>query len=379
MVPVLVLFWESCGLSVLDIYLLQAAFALSSAALEVPTGMVADRLGRRASLLSGQLIVGLGFLFYAASGGFWSFLVAEVIIALGAALLSGADAALLYDSLAALGREEEYTEQEGRARAVRLLSFALCNLLGGALAVWSLRATLWASAVGPLLALGVVASFADINPPRRKGSAREELSAYRALLGGALRFVRKHRLVRWHLSLYAVLMGSASWLLWMYQPYMSLTGLPLWSFGVAFALYNLFAAGCSRLAGRFEQRLGPRGALVALGALHLLPLLLMATVVGPLSFLFVLGHQAVRGLFRPIITGQVLRHTYDDKRATVLSLATLGGRLFFALTAPVVGFFGDRLALTDAILLQGALLAGIFAFLAWRYVSIPEKYLRPSQ
>jgi fucose permease len=104
MVPVMVLFWEDNGLDTFDIYVLQAAFALASVLLEVPTGLVADRLGKRASLLSGQIAVAVGCVIYALGTGFWSFLVAEVVLALGVSLLSGADAALLYDSLQRLGR-----------------------------------------------------------------------------------------------------------------------------------------------------------------------------------------------------------------------------------------------------------------------------------
>jgi MFS family permease len=51
-VPIVVLFWEDNGLDMFDIFLLQGLFAVAMAVLEVPTGMVADRVGKRSTVLS---------------------------------------------------------------------------------------------------------------------------------------------------------------------------------------------------------------------------------------------------------------------------------------------------------------------------------------
>ncbi len=370
-VPVVVLFWQDNGLDLEQVFWLQGLFALAVVVLEVPTGMVADRLGKRTSLLYGEaaLLAGLGL--YGLGTGFWTFLLAEVVLALGAALFSGADSALLYDTLKALDRVDEYAEREGRAKGWQLLMFAAANLVGGFVAEVDLRWTWWCSMVGPVCALVVATRFVEV-----ASTDPAERPAPTALLRDALRFVGKHRLVRWYLSLFGLLTGSAIWLLWLYQPYMQLTGLPIWAFGGAFAIFNLTAALAARQAAAFDRRLGPRGALVGLGVLQLLPLACMALVLGPFSFLFVLGRQAVRGLGRPILSDRVLAYTYADKRATVLSLGALGGRLFFAATAPLVGAVTEARGLVASLWFQLALLSALLAWLAWRYTRIPEKYFR---
>ena len=102
----------------------------------------------------------------------------------------------------------------------------------------------------------------------------------------------------------------------------------------------------------------------------------MATLLSPLSCLFVLGHQAVRGMSRPLVTAQILAYTYADKRATVLSLNSLLGRLFFTITGPLIGVLVAQTSLPTAIGVQGLILLGIFSFLAWRYTRIDPKYFR---
>lgn len=372
MVPVIVLFWQQNGLDTSDIYLLQSAFALAVVLLEVPTGMVADRLGKRTSLVAGQVAIAAGSVVYALGTGFWSFLAAEVVLALGASLVSGADAALVYDSLKRLGRPREYAAYESRIHAMRLGSFAVAQAVGGFIGAWSVRGAMWASAVGPAVAIVVAIGLREALPPTLEGE-RDAWRAYTGLLRDATKFVLRHRLVRWLAAFAAVLTGSATWLLWAYQPYMALVGWPIWSFGLIFASYNLFAALSSRLADRMATRAGPTGVLVLLGALQALPPLLMGLVVSPASVFFVLGHQAVRGLGRPILNGRILAYTRADKRATVLSLVSMAGRLFFALTGPLVGVIGER-GLVPAFLAQGAALVVLGAGFAVAYVRIPEKY-----
>ncbi len=376
--PIIVLFWKENGLDPFDIYLLQGIFALATVILEVPTGMVADRLGKRTSLIAAGVLTTVGMAVYAMGRCFTVFLIAEIVMALGISLVSGADSALLYDTLRRLGRQEQYREVEGKARSYQMASFAVANVIGGLVGSLSYRAAMWLSVLGPVVGLVIATRFVEagvaVAPRAEDDSAPRVERSYRALVSGSLRFVRRHRLVRWQIAFLAVLMGSGTWLLWLYQPYMKWSGLPVAAFGVAFAIFNLFAALASRLAHRFDQRLGRTGSLVALSALHVAPLPLMAFLVSPFSFLFILGHQAVRGIARVVISDRILRYTYADKRATVLSLAALCSRLFFAFTSPVIGLVARQRSMPENLLFQAVVLLSVLTGLLLAYRRIPEKY-----
>jgi len=373
-VPVVVLFWEDNGLDLFDVFLLQSLFAVAAVLLEVPTGMVADRFGKRASLLFGEAAIVAGFVLYGLGHSFGAFLLAEVVLALGAALISGADTSLLYDSLKELGREDEYTRISGRNSAIQQVGFAAATLLGGFLGTWSLRATLWASMIGPALALVIALGFSEIQRPKRSTTLRGAATDYLTLLGASWRFITKHKLVRWQMALLATLAGSASWLFWLYQPYMEWAGTPLWAFGVVFMLFNLWAAGASRMAHRVNRHLSANGTIATLMILQLLPLPLLAWFVGPWSIFFALAHQTTRGVARPIIHARILRYTYADKRATVLSMSTLSARLFFAATAPMVGFVSERTTMPETLAFMGVVLLIAFAVLIAGWTRIPDKY-----
>lgn len=221
--------------------------------------------------------------------------------------------------------------------------------------------------------------FEEVRKVQRAPSLKAEMAAYLGLIRDSLKFVRKQRLVRWHILFFAVLGGSSTWLLWLYQPYMSFCGLPLWSFGIIFALFNFFAAGMSAAAHRVSKRLGEKRTLGLLMGLQILSPILMGLVVTPLSFLFILGHQAVRGFMTPIMQDTVLRYTYADKRATVLSLCALSNRLFFVVTAPLIGLMGRDLSMPANLMSQGVILIVLLSALLWGYGRIPEKYFRVKQ
>ena len=74
---------------------------------EVPTGAVADRLGRKASLALGVGCTAVAVLIFGLATSYEVVLVSYVAWAIGIAFFSGADQALLFESLKALGREDE--------------------------------------------------------------------------------------------------------------------------------------------------------------------------------------------------------------------------------------------------------------------------------
>lgn len=374
--PVFVLFWQDNGLSMFDIYILQGIFSIAMVLAEVPAGMIADRLGKKASLVLSMTILIIAYIIYGSGRSFSVFLIAELLSALGSSLVSGADSALLYDSLKEMSRENEYQKIEGRARAVQMLTFAGCNLIGGFVGSYSYRATVYMSCIGPMLALIFASGLIEVNTHHIATSFKDAISSYKSLMGESLRFIRKHKYIQWIILFSAILSGSSSWLLWMYQPYMKWTGLPVWAFGISFAIFNLSAAYMSSISHNFEKKFSNVQIAFILSILQVIPLILMSFVITPLSFLFVLGPQAVRGLSRPIFNSWLLKYTYADKRATILSINSLGGRLFFAFTSPLLGYIASKNNYPLNLMCQAIFLIILLSCLMIVYTKIPKKYFK---
>jgi len=137
--PIVVPFYESNGLSMKDIMILQAVYSIAIVVLEVPSGYLADVIGRKKTLIIGAVFGILGFTTYNFSFGFMGFLVAEIILGIGQSCISGADSAMLYDSLLDRGEEKKYTRFEGRITAMGNVAEALAGIVGGLLVGITIR------------------------------------------------------------------------------------------------------------------------------------------------------------------------------------------------------------------------------------------------
>ena len=102
------------GLTLFQIGLVESVFHVTSLLMEVPTGIVADRFGRRTSRLLSRIMAMIGTLLMIASRSFWGFALAFVFVALGYNLESGAGDALVYDSLVQVGRQDRFMRVKGR-------------------------------------------------------------------------------------------------------------------------------------------------------------------------------------------------------------------------------------------------------------------------
>jgi MFS family permease len=151
-------------LSAFSVAVVLAAGDLAVLALEIPTGWFADRFGHRASLIIGSTSQVVGMLWCWLGRGIPGVVVASLLIALGDAFRSGADQALLYRSVVALHRVEEFQRIEARARAASLTAMVGQVVAGGIIV------TIWGFAAGwivetMLSAVGLALACAMAEPP----------------------------------------------------------------------------------------------------------------------------------------------------------------------------------------------------------------------
>ncbi|WP_309396287.1 MFS transporter [Cerasicoccus maritimus] len=136
--PVFTVLFLDIGLTLKDFFLLNAIWAASIVLLEVPSGAFADTFGRRnlVRLAGVCMVVELAIIAFVPMGEPWLLLLAfgvnRLISGAAEAFASGADEALAYDSLKALGREKEWPNALDLLMRLQSLGFLGCMLLGAA-------------------------------------------------------------------------------------------------------------------------------------------------------------------------------------------------------------------------------------------------------
>lgn len=330
--PVMVPFYRHHGLSMQEVYLLQSIFAVATLALELPTGYLADLLGRKRALVAAGLFGGLGFTTLAHVESFGGFVVFECLMAVGVAFFSGSDVALLYQSLERLPYPPEAaTRAMGRKLFHSQLGETLASILGGALAVVSLELPAQVNAVTGWVPLFVALGLHE--PPGPRLASGQHLEN----LARVARTLFAERLTRHVVATLVVSSATTLVAVWSFQASWRETGIPLAAFGWLWAGYNLTVALTGRFAHRLEESLGFGGVVALVGVLPVVGFLGMGCSAGALGAAFGLAFQVCRGLDAVCLRDALNVRVPEELRATANSVASLGMRLAFALAGPLVG------------------------------------------
>lgn len=191
--PVYPLLFSKAGLSLSQISLLLAIWSVPVVLLEIPSGVLADRWNRRYLLIISGVLRTLCFtiwlvlppLFFVFALGFLAWGTAE-------ALSSGAEEALLFDSLKLEGRQEAFETIYGRGMGTASVAVALSCFTGGFVAHrFGFPVVLLSSVVASLVATGIIMGSNEVN--LYKEGRKQHSSLY--LLKDALSHICKKRSV----------------------------------------------------------------------------------------------------------------------------------------------------------------------------------------
>jgi hypothetical protein len=362
--PFQVFFLQARGLSLSAIFDLNVVFSLATVVFEVPTGVYADRYGRRVAMALGGFVMTAACAFFIIGGGnFWIYAVANVLFALSGALTSGADAAYLYDHLQDQHRLAEFPRLEGLSWAAKNVSNLLGALVAGAIfaaaPVGVFVFTGLLTAIAGLLALGLPE---PAHPPREGTALDDFLRAAQTLRGdgrllvvigyGALTFV----LLR--ISLFAD------------QPHLEIHLTGRWGAYLTLAA-TLLAAGkelggvvLSSSSGTLVRRVGARALAVGLAVVAVAAYAVMSFGDGTVDVAMMVLLGSAIGLFSPLmrtVMNRLIPHRRD--RATLLSFESMGRRLLFAAASPLFGRAAEASSLHATFAGTAWLAGGMYAAL----------------
>jgi predicted MFS family arabinose efflux permease len=324
---------------------LLSAYYVAMFVAEVPTGMLADRCGRRLMLLLGPLLLAAGFALLLVWPTYEGFLTGEVLLGVGHAVLSGPPGALLFEVLRQHDQHHRFLEIEARLSALRLLGTGTAFLLGGALVRFgndsgdAYGAAIIATCVGNLVAT-LLASGLPRDPPRPSLPFHE-------FAHGVAAELRKPA-VAWLLAYWLVLFALLRFPFHNYQPWLSAAGeqVPLLHdplfVGVLFAALNLGAAPLSAMVPALVARWGRRPLFVGMPLVLCASFFVMAgeraaaaaghgsapLVWLGLSMFFV--QQVPFGMHWSLLQEFVNHRIASATRTTVLSALSLGARAAYA-------------------------------------------------
>lgn len=360
--PVITLFYQiEIGMSMREIFILQAVFSVSMLFFEIPSGYFADKAGRRISILLGAVFIVFATGIYSVSQSFFQLAVAETLLGVGFGFVSGADSALIYDTLLALNRTDEYKKIEGRMRAFSNFSEGFASIIGGLLAVISLRLPLYIEFF--VLSVSIPIAFSLIEPRRHKYEIPE--SSMKDLKNIVVYSLHENKKIKWLILYFGILSNVTFVMVWFTQPYWKEIGVPLVLFGVLWAALQFSVGIFSLLAHRCESFFGKRNLLALLLFAGCGAYMAMAVFDSVWMALMIFVFYFIRGTHTPLIRAYVNELVDSGRRATVLSVMQFVFRIGFVIIGPLLGWAADLYSLSVALELSAGVffVCGMFALL----------------
>ncbi len=326
------------GLTFQETLLLQSLFVFAWAVFEVPTGAFADRFGRKNSMIMGCFSVALAALIYGSIPNIYVFMLSEILWALGLSFISGADEAIIYDTLKTLRRSNDSKSVFARYSMTLSLAFIIASPIGSIIAAkFGLNYPMLFTAI-PVAFAGFVAM--TLKEPKRKMESKK--NNYFSVIMKSVAYIRKHPKLR-PLVIDSILGGTLLYyILWLYQVMLANSGAKIVQYGWISAGMNIFSiillSQLARLDGFFGKRNMLRMTALVPG---------IAFIAGAftqnleLTIILIFAIMGFRELRRPLFSSYFNAHISSARRATMLSAISMMGRIPAAALNIAVGALMD--------------------------------------
>ncbi|MEH7379184.1 MFS transporter [Bacillus sp. JJ1533] len=333
------LFWEQRGMTIQMVVYTEIIFAVTVVLLEVPSGIIADKWGRKKMILLGAWLESSMFLILIFATEFWHFAVATFLSGIAGSASSGAGNALLYDSLLLNGRKRSFEKYLGRLNVWVGTSAILAALSGSLLATkFNFEFNYWVSLISMLVSVCLSLMLIE---PAVKGD-KETSIPFKKYINASVKFFRTNPSVCL-VVLSGMVTGAALSFVWeFWQLYLNRLEIPVIYFGFCSAVFmflslpgNVFA---HLLIGRFRYQtlLLTVTAVLAIGFLY------VSVIKDFTGLLVICVIFFVSGIIEPLVSGYLHHRMDSSMRATIDSFQSLGLNAVIILTGLGFGYFSSQ-------------------------------------
>lgn len=368
--PVLILYYQAeIGLTFKDFMIIEAIFCATIILMEIPSGWLSDLWSRKRTLAAGLFFTASGFSWLLLADNFGEAAFAEILTGIGVSLISGTNSAMLYDSLLQDGREQDYRKLEGLRHGSSLYALAFASLTGGLLYQIDHHLPVMLTAVSQIL--GMFCALLMVEPVREYKEAEKHPIA--DMLDTMKFALHGHKEIAGIIFFAMVIFTSTKIMLWVQQPYYQLLHLPEIWYGVftatGFLLGGLGGHLGHLLDGHVRNRTMFLFMLVAVVSACLIAGTVKSLGVVPLLLI----GSVMWGFGWPRVQSAINIRVSSERRATILSTASLMISLAFIPIGPVMGWMTDIWGIQSGLLVLGLFILaggscslGLFVFNARR-------------
>ncbi|MFZ2152599.1 MAG: MFS transporter [Microgenomates group bacterium] len=326
--------------------------------LEIPTGALADILGKKKTIIISFFLSGLCNLGIAYSSNLYHLLFSVVLGGIGMSFYSGAFDALVYDSLLQEKKEANFHKILSRITSQQLVMMAICSVVGGYLYSYHPRLPFILCGIFAFAASGISFLFTEPERDTEKFSfsnyLRQNTEGFKHLFNqNILRFVVFLIIISSFYALSDEMLDSMLGFEF---------GLSSQMLGILFSVIALVGALFSYISGKFSQGRDLFYLILILSGVSALTYLLSPLAGVVLGSILLISRSAIMAVYGNYQSSLLNKHIDSKYRATALSSFNLIKTLPYAISAPFLGIYMQQITARNFAFFVGILIAIVVIF-----------------
>ena len=369
--PFLVLFFLEKGLSFLQIGTLYALREIATNILEIPTGVIADAMGRRRTMISSFISYILSFIMFHLLSGYYFFALAMLLFSFGDAFRTGTHKAMIFEYLKIKGWKDQKVYYYGHTRSCSQLGSALSSLVAAFIVFYtgSFRVIFLYSTLPYLLDLFLMISYPkELDGELQMVEKGKVKANIKRVVQDFIYSFKDKRLLQSiaNLSFYTGFYKASKDYL---QPILNsfALSLPIFVFlenrqrtslviGIVYFSIHLLTSFASRHSGTFADKYKNLSLLLNMTLLAgyltgMLSGIFIILGLPIISILMYMGIYIIQNLRKPMGIACVSDMMKQDILATALSAESQVSALSAAVIALLIGFFADHFGVGSALII----------------------------
>ncbi len=344
------------GMNLMQIGILEGIYHLTGILFEIPSGAIADLLGRKKSLFVGRLLMAIACIIMLFSTEFTGFAISFILQSLSGNFNSGAEEALVYDSLKLLAKEDRYPAISGRINMLIEVSQSIATVVGGILAEYSFGFCYFVCVIIAILSMLPVLCMTE--PPLQDSHHLEEthkptiLETVRRHFRESKDILKENPRIFSVIVYYSTIFAAFTLLFFYCQQYFIDLGLNKIELSIIMLFAGITACLGALLNTKLYQLFHDKIALIGAFAIAI-----CIIAFGCNNLYLSIGALMVSDFFNsalyPIQSATLNALIPSQKRATLLSVNSMFFSIFMILMFPIAGAIADVVGLAVSFIIIG--------------------------
>lgn len=326
---------------------------------EIPTGAVADLLGKRKTLILAFLFEVIGAFMMAMTPNLQILAFSVFIMCIGGAFYSGTIDALVFDTLKEDDKQDNFDKKISNINTISLVTPAICGALGGFMYQINPTWPFWANAFG--YCIGLFAAFFLIEPHidsvkfSFKGFLNQTTQGLRELFKTEV--VKNQTIMLLSVGFFIVIASE------MLNSFLAVDfGFSAGQLGILWSVIMIVSAAASQLTPILKRSIKSNLLIILIGVTVAITFLVSPIIGIALGGISITLRSSLEGIFGNLASITINENTDSKFRATTISTFNMIKNIPYVLSAYLIGSISDKLNSKNTALYLGIfLLIVIFA------------------